>query len=332
MKSMGGKWKHIIAILLASSFVAGCVKSGVDGGDGVIRTYKAYLSPETRTAIDAEGNVSWTYGDYVWYYSTDGGLLRMYTVEEDASRIIMPLTIANDASYVVAVYGSTGISNYSREALSLANVVKPEQDGTFRQGHTAVSRITEVESETLPFLNIIGLISFSTERTDIDHVVFTSADDTPLHGNGDVNVSFVGDEPVGSFGSGTGNSITVNLSGAGHYFITTLPCNMASGFTLACYGADDRLIGTATGMNPLNLKRAHIMRLGNIDVRLVDESGIHLIDYGDDGNWDNDFNGSGNINIGGYYGDQNWDSGFNSSGNVNIGGYPGDENWDSRLC
>jgi hypothetical protein len=324
-------------------------KSDLDGT--IVRTYLAVFSPVTKTAVSSEGDVSWSAGDQVWYYSQDGGQVLSYTVAQDAVSADLTLTLAAQATYLTAIYGTSGITGYSKDAITLANVVKAEQAGSFIDGHVAVARTTQVNATSLDFYNLVSFVTFSTNRTDIAYVVFSSNDDTPLHANGAVSVQYSEGIPTASFGSNPENSIKVNLNGAGLYFIATLPSTLQNGFTLSCYNANDKLIGTATGNNVLSIKRTTIARLGIIDSRLVDPNGINLSGYGPDTNWDGtqnsganiinskygedynwDTNGDSNANLNkdGYNKDSNWDSNSNSNANVGKGGYNGDSNWDSN--
>ena len=301
-----------------------------DVPDTLVRNYECVLAPVTKTALSSEGNVSWSAGDWIWYYSKDGGLLRMYTVEEDAAKINLPLSLEANAEYVTAVYGSASITNYSCDALTLGNIITAEQSGTFKNSHAAVARTTNVENTSLRFYNIVSFVCFSTNLADIDYVVFSANDDTPLHANGTVTVQYNNGIPFASFGASCGNSIKVNNHGPGRFFIATLPTTLQNGFTISCYDVNGKLIGTAVGHNPLTLKRSGITQLGIIDGRLVDENGIKLIDYGDDANWDGNGTSAGDIGQGGYGGDTNWDSDTGSNGNIGLGGFDDDYNWDSN--
>ena len=336
----------LLAILLAIPFSCSEIMQRT-----IVRTYEARLALNTKTALSSEGNVSWIAGDQITYYSQDDGPLRAYTVGEDAVSATMPLILAADDTYLTAVYGTSSITNYKRDALTLENAIKAVQPGTFVDGHVAVARTTQVEEPSLLFYNIVSFITFSTSLTDVDHVVFASNDETALHANGTVTIQYVDGVPTANLGTNRGNSIRVDLNGAGLYYIATLPGMLQNGFTLSCYDADDKLIGTATGSNALSIQRASIARLGLIDDHLVDINGIKLIGYGPDSNWDgtltsgagfinstygNDYNwdtnmnSGANINKGGYNGDSNWDSNGNGNGNVGKDGYGGDSNWDTN--
>lgn len=315
-----------LAVLMGCLF--GCTDQSVPQPETFVKTYQAYISNSVRTSMADNGDVSWTGGDKIWYYSQDGGALRNYVVEEGGAKIDIPLTIASDASYVTAVYGTSAISAHSAESMKLGNAIKPIQEGTFVDGHVAVARLTDINGPTLHFYNLVSYIVFSTNQTSIDHIVFSAGDDTQLHSNGNVIVHYEDDIPVPVLNGDGGNNIRVNIKGAGTYCVAVLPVALSEGFEISCYDSQDLLIGTATGQNALMVKRGSIVRLGVIDPHLVDESGIHLFGYDDDDTWDYSGSTNGDFGSGFYSDDFNWNSNNTNSGTgIGLGGYGDDVNW-----
>ena len=305
-------------------------KQDSEVSDTIVRTYVGTLAPATKTALSSEGSVSWVAGDQIWYFSQDGGQLRSFSVASDAVSASMTLTLSVGATYLVAVYGTSAISDYTKDALTLSDTAPAEQTGVFGDNHIAVARTTQLNASSLLFNNVISFISFSTNRTDVDYVIFSSNDETPLQANGVVNIQFTEGLPSATFGPDRGNSIRVDLNGAGLYYIATLPAEIQNGFTISCYDSGDNLIGTATGQNPLSLNRSSIIRLGLIDNHLVDINGIKLNGYDPDTNWDGTHTSGASMNYGLYGEDYNWDSDPSSGGDLNRNGYNGDGNWDSN--
>lgn len=326
------KGSHNLLRVICSSFVLllGFILGCSDRIDvPVVKTYQAYISNSVRTSMADNGDVSWTEGDQIWYYSQDGGELRSFVTEEGGAKIDMSLTLASGASYVTAVYGSSAITAHTADFMKLGNVVKPVQDGTFVDGHVAVARLTDINGPVLHFYNLVSYLVFSTRKTFIDHIVFSAADDTPLHSNGDVNVQFEDGVPVAALNGNGENSIRINLNGAGTYCIAVLPVTLQAGFVISCYDGQDNLVATATGRNPLMVQRGSIVRLGMIDSHLVDENGMSLSGYGDDDTWDYTGDTGGNIGWGQYGNDGNWNPQNGSNGDIGSGSYGGDYNWDS---
>lgn len=316
-----------LAVLMGG--LSGCTDQGVPQPEFLVKTYQAYISNSVRTSMADNGDVSWTEGDKIWYYSQDGGELRNYVVEEGGAKIDIPLTIGADASYVTAVYGTSVITTHTAESMKLGNVVKPIQEGTFIDGHVAVARLTDINGPTLHFYNLVSYIVFSTNQTSIDHVVFSAGDDTQLHSNGNVIVHYEDGIPVSALSGNGGNDIRINLKGAGTYGIAVLPLTLNAGFVISCYDHQDNLIATAIGRNALSVKSGSIVRLGVIDRYLVNENGVNLFGYDDDDPWDYTGGTGGDIGSGQYGNDQNWGTQNGSNGNLGNGSYNDDYNWNT---
>lgn len=327
-KRLASSVLSLLTLLLIGSVIWSCDYQEKGLGT-IVRTFVARLSSITKTSLSAEASVSWDKYDQIKYYSADGGKILKHTIEEAGNEALMPLTVGSDASYIVAVYGASSISHHTKDALRLYGAVNSTQDGTFTGGHIAIARSEDLGNPSLPFNNVVSFISFSTKRHDISYVILTSADETPIHGNGSVEIVFNEDAPAASFSSDTGAAIRVNLSGEGTYYITTLPIKLNDGFSISCYDSSDKLIGRAIGKNPLILNRSCIIRLGNIDGRLVDENGVRLDGYDDDIPWDPSEGTDADIDYGGYGDDDVWDSNGDSDGNISQGGYTVDYNWNS---
>lgn len=329
------RWASSVLLLIILFLIGAVVGScGLDDSqqkdsDTIVRIFTASFSSMTKTYISADASVSWDKYDQVKYYSADGGKILNYTVEEAGSEAQMSFTVGKDASYVVAVYGGLSISHHTKDALRLYGAVNSTQDGTFPGGHIAIARSESLDSPSLSFYNVVSFISFSTKRQDVSYVILTSIDQTPIHGNGSVALSFDNGVPVADFGSDSGASIRVNLSGEGTYYITTLPVKLNDGFSISCYDSSGKLIGRAIGKNPLIVNRSRIIRLGNIDGRLVDENGVRIDGYDDEIPWDPSEDTGGDIDYGGYGDDEVWDSGADSDGNVSHREYDEDYDWDS---
>lgn len=329
MRIMNGRLKNITvgALACASLFLLllGCEKES----ETVLRTYTASLGDVSKTSISADRSVSWSEGDWIWYYSKDGGLLRMFTVEEDCARSPMSLNVASDANYLVAVHGAASLSNYSGTALTLNGVVNAVQSGSFTDGHVAIARLSDVTAPTIHFKNLVSFVKFSLDRDDVAKLVFAAADSTPLHGNGVVNVTFNGDVATPVLAAGGSNSIEVNLNGAGTYYIAVLPVALRNGFTISCYDVNGTLLAIANGTKEMNVGSGILFNLGRLDGHLVDKTGIQLDPYDPDNDWDSTGCSGGTINKDGYGSDYDWDSTGGSAGCVNRDGYGSDSNYDS---
>lgn len=323
----------LAAVLIAAGTLQSCTQAIHEdnpSSEVIIRTYDCSLSPATKTSLSSDGKVSWSADDQVVYYCKDGGRIQSHTISAAGETAMIPMALDSDATFATAVYGDVSILDHSKDAVVLEGIVKAEQNGTFTEGHVALARTTDINVTKLRFYNLVSYITFTTNRSDIGYVVFSSNDDSALHSNGSVSVSYDENVPVASLVTSTGTSIKVTLSGPGRYFIASLPTTLNNGFTITCYSSSGELIGTATANNPLTIKRSSLANLGLIDSHLVDKNGITLIDYDGDDNWDDDNNSNADIDLGPYGSDYNWDSEADSDGSINQDGYGNDSDWNSN--
>ena len=232
-------------------------------------TLTAGFDTSVRTAVDAEGKVSWKAGDIIRYYSESGGAVGSATVGQDCAVAEFEATVAQNASFLVAACGGESLTgNTSGEVFSLEGAVCARQSGRFTDAHVAVARTEDPEAGVLTFRNLTALVKFTLERSDVALVSFTSNDQTLLHGDGVLNVTFSGGNPQASFGGSGGNSIEVSTSGAGTFFISSLPGTLGEGFTISCYDSGGKLLGEASTRKALVLKQGTITNLGTIDGRI----------------------------------------------------------------
>ncbi|MGN1215674.1 MAG: hypothetical protein ACI4TJ_05450 [Candidatus Cryptobacteroides sp.] len=264
----------VAAMLL---FAPSCSREPADCGSG-FRNVSGYLpvrllagfDDATRTELGPDGKVSWKTGDIIRYYSEPGGPVGAATAEQDCAAAEFEVNLAPDASFLVAAYGGESLSgNTSGETFNLGGAVKARQSGKFTDAHVAVARTEDPSSGKLTFSNLTAIVKFTLERSDIALVTFSSNDLTPLHGNGVMNVAFSGGEPQASLGTSGGNSIEVNTSGGGTFYLSSLPCTLAEGFTLGCYDSEGKLLGKASTGKSLVLKKSTVINLGTIDGRIT---------------------------------------------------------------
>ena len=65
-------------------------------------TLTAGFDTSVRTAVDAEGKVSWKAGDIIRYYSESGGAVGSATVGQDCAVAVFEATVPQNASFLVA--------------------------------------------------------------------------------------------------------------------------------------------------------------------------------------------------------------------------------------
>ena len=253
----------------------------------------------------------------------------MHTVEDDGPTTIIPASTSASAQYIIAVYGSSQISEYSADGLSLGGIVPAEQSGNFPSLHASVARNLNIQSPILSFHNLLSFISFSTNREEIKTLVFAASDNTPLHGNGKVIVHFEDDIPIASYPESGGNSITLHPKTAGTFYLAILPTTLLNGFSISCYDGENRLLGTAIGRNSLKISRNAIVHLGLIDSHIQSADGLNLGDYYNEHDWDPDDNSGGDVIQGFYHTDYSWDTEPGNAANAGKTDYDADASHDT---
>ena len=137
-------------------------------------TLTAGFDTSVRTAVDAEGKVSWKAGDIIRYYSESGGTVGSATVGQDCAVAVFEATVAQNASFLVAACGGESLTgNTSGEVFSLEGAVCARQSGRFTDAHVAVARTEDPEAGVLTFRNLTALVKFTLERSDVAHHLFS---------------------------------------------------------------------------------------------------------------------------------------------------------------
>ena len=264
--------KNIHYIIAAALVLAGCSKSFVEVGDDYVRrTYVAELGAATKTSIETGGKISWNEGDTVRYYSKKSGTVGECAVAASGAHAELTLDVATSASFLVAVYGGTGLSGNLGSSVTIEGAVPAVQSGAFGDSHVAIAKTYDVTSSKLTFTSLVSYFKFTLTRDDVKKVVFKSNDGTVLDGNGGMNVTFATDsEEISAvqFASQGGSDITVGGGGAGTFYIATIPCTLSQGFTMDCYGEDGTYLGSAVSRKSVTLGEGAILNLGTLDTRI----------------------------------------------------------------
>ena len=291
---MGMKKIIRIAIQTLVAFAAlGCVKENAFEtipGDSIIREFTAsFDGASTKTALGSGNAVLWEAGDRIDYmYSTSNGVQSM-TVEKGGPAVKIWVEMEESDTWFTAVYGASTVAKGPVEGVfTVSGVVPSAQDGLFPSSHVSVAHLSgkELDSKELKFRNLTSLIKFSLTREDVAAVVFTA--------NGGESISFgaSGLASIGFDGSGnpkassigeTSSEVTIDINGAGTYYISILPQTLEAGFTLKCYDGAGGDLGEVRYDRPLEISRSSIVTLGELE-SLIDkedpaggtESGFYL--------------------------------------------------------
>lgn len=298
--------KNFIMIALASVLMmpVSCTKNEMDVPQGpsssefdlVEMTLEAQTEASTKTAIDlAEGTVTWTAGDaikLVWELDKAVGEASSAALTADdiaagsaIFNVSAPSDFAKETSdhasrHMYAVYPSSVVLDYSN-ASSLLVTVPDVQDGSFANASIALAKW--YYGKPLAFKNLCGLVQVVVEDADVRKIVLEASE------------NIAGKVDVGGFDGGVVNvksvkegkkSITVNVSGAGTYYIAVLPSSL-EGFYMALYDENDGLIGDKFTDNTLTVKRKMIKPLGTLETGFGDRYYVKVDGTGDGSSWTN---------------------------------------------
>lgn len=269
--------------------------------------------PTTRTAVDADGKVTWTVGDQVAFYwqvdkqlhagetdypyvseaLTEAGAQATLKIPE-ASKTFVDAFINNikteNGRNLYAIYPSTVTSSYyTAEGLTGLDVNIPTvQDGSFKNASIAMARWATANPTELNFYNLCALLKL-TVVDGVKKIVVKS--DSDIAGqmyitfkDNDVNVDY----PVIYKTGETSKEITVNVDGAGTYYVAVRPTAIENLY-VECRGAEDELIAGQTAGRILEAERGVIYSLPSVSVP-TDKLFVKAEGTGDGSSWDNAMN------------------------------------------
>ena len=349
--------KYLHYIILAGIAVMSCNKTETDapsvsGNEAqpatVQMTFTGIAEAGTKTSLDAAtGNVSWVAGDKVKFIYevdktpgeavSDGITLNGSHASITAS---VPATFgeksfAGTSRHLYAVYPATVAHEYGT---NLYVTVPSTQDGSFENAAIALAKWDkENPTAALEFKNLCGLLQFTIADDNVRKIVLSANESIA----GKMQITFKDGAPV-VIAAGSGEStITVNVAGAGTYYIGVLP-NTLSSLYVALYDGSDNLLGDRIADADITLARRQIRKLGTLSPGFGDRYFVKVDGAGakDGSSWDNaaDWaalktvlagNSGKNIYIAGgtYAFSSNFGSNGTSDGNISFrvyGGYPAD--------
>ena len=298
--------KNFIMIALASVLMmpVSCTKNEMDAPQGpsssefdlVEMTLEAQTEASTKTAIDlAEGTVTWTAGDaikLVWELDEAVGEASSAALTSDdiaagsaIFNVSAPSDFAKETSdhasrHMYAVYPSSVVLDYSN-ASSLLVTVPDVQDGSFANASIALAKW--YYGKPLAFKNLCGLVQVVVEDAAVRKIVLESS--ANIAGKVDVGGFDGGVVTVKAVKEGK-KTITVNVNGAGTYYIAVLPSSL-EGFYVALYDENDELVGDNFSENTLTVARKQIRKLGTLKTGFADRLYVKDDGTGDGSSWDN---------------------------------------------
>lgn len=319
--------KYYVMLLMAAALVA-CSKEQEVADPKETPSVKENLVPMqfsasledagTKTDLNTStGAVSWTDTDEVAFYwevnRKDDGTKNISSAtststEIDGSNANFTVAVPDDFSlsdsdfearysavdpsdnvsrHMYAVYPATTTVDYSTGS-SLFVTIPATQDGTFANASIAVAKWA-APGEALVFNNLCGLVQVVVADDAVRKIELSSS--AEIAGKLSVTFPKEGDnlgKPVEKAISEGVNTITVNVSGAGTYYIAVRPVDITDLY-VALYDSSDDLIGDKMSSNVLSVARKQIRKLGTIATGLSDR--LYFTQDGagtkDGSSWDN---------------------------------------------
>lgn len=187
--------------------------------------------------------------------------------------------------HLYAVSPSSVEVDYSN-ASSFLLTVPTVQDGSFASASIALAKWDKTDpSAPLAFKNLCGLLRFTVSDASVRKVIIHSDD----YIAGKMDISFTGPAVKGV---NTGEkSITVNVPGAGTYYVAVLPTDASMGIGInniyvELLDASDNLVGDKGSANPLVIARKQIRNIGTLATGLSDRLYVKAEGNGTGTSWD----------------------------------------------
>lgn len=282
--------------------------------DPVIETVKMQFraatedSPSKTTLDSGTGAVAWAAGDAVKFVYELDGTPGYITSDALAAEDIDGEGVATFTAVVPAAFAMTEeeykAANGSSSSLHLYAVspasididygnassfyltVPTVQDGSFANASIALAKWDKTApSATLDFKNLCGLLKFTIADAAVRKVILHSDD----YIAGKMDIGFTG-PAVKNVISGE-KAITVNVPGAGTYYIAVLPTDAEKGIGInniyvELLDESDNLIGDKGSANPLVIARKQIRSIGTLATGLSDRLYFKADGNGSGNSWD----------------------------------------------
>ncbi len=230
-------------------------------GKSISKVFTATLEKDddvTKTEIQSDKSVNWSVGDKILAVWNGGSKASEALTEGGAgNKQFIVNGMGGDAAF--AVYPSSIVSTY--DGTDFKVTVPSAQDGTFAN---AAIEVAPVSGASLSFKNLGGLLKFEITDAAVSKVIFSSNDGTPLAGNATVTFS-AGIPTVAAVENGS-TTITVNVSGAGTYYVAVLPCQQKAGIYIEFQNSSDAVIGETMTGKTLAVARRQIRNLNTLSV------------------------------------------------------------------
>ena len=284
--------KNFIMIALASVLMmpVSCTKNELEAPQGPAAgelTFVAYAEGgDSKTTLNEEdGSVAWAIGDQIKFdYELEkvageavlSSVLAEGNIVEGAATFTAALPEAfamstkeykGESRHMYVTYPASTETDYS-SANEFLVTVPAEQDGTFTNASIALAKWDPANpTAPLQFYNLCGLLQIEIADDAARKIVLTSSTDIA----GKMSVGFGTGVPAvkTSKNAVPVKEITVNVGGAGTYYVAVLPGELEDVY-VAIYDEADALIGDRTANNAIPVARRQIRKLGTIGIGFSD--------------------------------------------------------------
>lgn len=301
--------KNFIMIALASVLMmpVSCTKNEMDAPKGpsssefdlVEMSFTALTEGNgTKTSIDlSDGSVNWAAGDAIkltWELSKEVSEASSEVLTADdivdgsaTFKVAVPSDFQNEdteytSRHMYAVYPASIELDYST-ASSLYVTVPDVQDGTFANASIALAKW--YYGKPLAFKNLCGLLQVVVEDSAVRRIVLEASEN--IAGKVDVGKFDSGIVKVNNVEEGK-KSITVNVNGAGTYYVAVLPGELSDVY-VELFDANNKCIGDRKAENVIPVVRKQVRNLGKLATGNFTAAGGFFVKKdgeGDGSSWD----------------------------------------------
>lgn len=237
-------------------------------------TLSASFEATTKVAIDDARKVTWVEGDAISIFDGANNIkAEAMEISADGSTAKFKVAIDENAKTVYALYPYTESASFENAVINGVLNMGVSQDGEFGGENPAyvVAAKAAVTDKTLHFQHVSALVRFTTQNAGAQKVIFRGNDGEMIAGESAVTFS---QEGVVTAFTSSASEITLDVNGAGTYYIATLPVTLSRGFKFIICDAQGKHLKEKATMSACTIRMGAIMNLDNVDSRLHDHHHI----------------------------------------------------------
>lgn len=278
------KYRNILVLagVAAALILSSCNKElGAAQNDELpqeeVELHLVALTPQmtTKTVLGDETghkSISWAEGDQVKViYGSSASAFKV--VDVAANGEINVRVAASTYKNFFAVY--PGDATAQMISTSKVSVTVPTvQDGTFSHNSMLVAYANE--DRYLRFRNASSTVAIDVKSDDVTKIVIRANDGTPIAGKAEFTFERESGEITSIVKtSDTSSEITVNVNGAGRYYVALLPdVELKAGIGFNIFKGENA--NGALSRTPLNLLATELRTIGSVDDKVLPEGDVFI--------------------------------------------------------